>query len=403
MSNKNTKKSKRKNNLNERKTNIKGSGLFSYLQDKTDLSLIIVTILLLLIGLITLLSASSSIGLSDAGDAYYYVKRQIFAIGIGLIFAIIFTFIDYRLFNNKLILGIIIISIFVLIIIVKILGIDEGGATRWIIIGGFNFQPSEIIKIGMIIFMSGLLTRIIKSGEIKTFGKGFMLPLVIIGVIAGLIFKLQNHLSAALVIGVVSIVQMFVAGTNLLYLLITGGLGFIAIAMFILNISANTTDFRAERILAWQDPEKYMQGKGWQIMQSLYAIGSGGLIGVGIGQSRQKQDFLPEPQNDFIASIFAEEFGFIGIIFLLILFMVLLVRATMIAHNTTDTFGKILATGITTLFAIEIIFNLLVITNLVPVTGIGLPFFSYGGTAMVINLIAIGILLSIHRVSNRKE
>lgn len=169
------------------------------------------------------------------------------------------------------------------------------------------------------------------------------------------------------------------------------------------SISANTNDFRAERILAWKNPEKYMQGKGWQIMQSLYAIGSGGLIGVGMGQSRQKQDFLPEPQNDFIAAIFAEEFGFIGVVFLLILFMVLLVRAAMIAHNTIDIFGKILATGITTLFAVEIILNLLVITNLVPVTGIGLPFFSYGGTAMVVNLIAIGILLSIHRISNRKE
>lgn len=389
--------------IKRNETNTKSSGIVSFLQSKIDISLIIVTILLLLIGLITLLSASSSIGLSDTGDAYYYAKKQVFAIGIGLIAALIFTILDYRIFAKKIVLGLIMFSILSLIVLVKILGIDEGGAQRWIIIGGFNFQPSELIKLGMIIFMSGILTKIIKQGKIKSLSKGFLLPLGIIVFIAGLIFFLQNHLSAALVIGVVSVIQMFVAGTNLVYLLTTGGIGLTGIIIFLLNMSADTTNFRAERILAWLDPEKYIQGKGWQIMQSLYAIGSGGLIGVGIGQSRQKQDFLPEPQNDFIAAIFAEEFGFVGIIFLLILFLVLLVRAAMIAHNTTDIFGKILATGITTLFAVEIIFNLLVITNLVPVTGIGLPFFSYGGTAMVVNLIAIGILLSIYRISNRKE
>lgn len=400
---KNINKKRKTEKKSNEKDKILGKRLFSYLQSKTDLSLIIVTILLILIGLITLLSASSSIGLSDTSDAYYFVKKQVVSIGIGIILALIFVFVDYRLFNSKLVLGIIIISIIALIILVRISGLEEGGAIRWIVIGGFNFQPSEVIKIGMIIFMAGILTRIIKLGEIKKVGKGFFLPLVIIGVVSGLIFVLQNHLSAALVIGAVSVIQMFVAGTNLICLFSAGGLGLTGVIAFVLSISSNTTDFRAERILAWRDPERYLQGKGWQIMQSLYAIGSGGLLGVGIGQSRQKQDFLPEPQNDFIASIFAEEFGFVGIVFLLILFMVLLVRSAMIAHNTTDTFGKLLATGITALFAVEIIFNLLVITNLVPVTGIGLPFFSYGGTAMVVNLIAIGILLNIHKISNRKE
>ena len=254
-------------------TNTKSSGIVSFLQSKIDISLIIVTILLLLIGLITLLSASSSIGLSDTGDAYYYAKKQVFAIGIGLIAALIFTIIDYRIFAKKIVLGLIMFSILSLIALVKILGIDEGGAQRWIIIGGFNFQPSEFIKLGMIIFMSGILTKIIKQGKIKSLSKGFLLPLGIIVFIAGLIFFLQNHLSAALVIGVVSVIQMFVAGTNLVYLLTTGGIGLTGIIIFLLNISADTTNFRAERILAWLDPEKYIQGKGWQIMQSLYAIG----------------------------------------------------------------------------------------------------------------------------------
>lgn len=375
----------------------------SFWVKNTDLPLIIVTAFLILIGLITLLSASSSIALSESSDAYFYVKKQVVAIVIGVVAAIVFMIIDYRIFNKKIVLGIIIVSVVAMIILVRMAGLDEGGATRWIMIGSFNFQPSELIKLGMIVFISGLLTKVVKDGKIKTLGQGFFLPLVITGVIAALIFVLQNHLSAAIVIVAVAVAQMFIAGTNLVYLLVTGGVGIAGILIVLASISSDTSNFRAERILAWRDPEKYSQGKGWQIMQSLYAIGSGGIFGVGMGESRQKQDFLPEPQNDFIASIYAEEFGFIGVVFLLVFFMILLIRAAMIAHNTTDTFGKLLATGITALFAVEIIFNLLVITNLVPVTGIGLPFFSYGGTAMVINLVAIGILLNIHKISNRKD
>ena len=392
-----------KKTKNKSKRGIEKVKSESFWKKNTDLPLIVVTILLLIIGLITLLSASSSRGLSDATDSYYYVKRQVIAVVVGIVGAGIFMMIDYRKFNNKAILFLILMGILGLIFLVKITGIGEGGATRWIIIGGFNFQPSEFIKLGMIIFTAGLLTKIIKEGSISSLSKGFLLPIVITGVIAILIYKWQNHLSAAVVVAGITFAQMFIAGTKLIYLLSTLGVGIAGIVYFIANISANTESFRVARILAWKNPEAYSQGYGWQILQSLYAIGSGGMIGLGIGQSRQKQEFLPEPQNDFIASIYAEETGFIGSMFLLVIFVILLHRAVTIAHNTKDVFGKILATGITALFAIEIIFNFLVITNLVPVTGIGLPFFSYGGTAMVVNLIAVGILLSIHRISNRKE
>ena len=368
-----------------------------------DIPLVVATIILILVGMLTLLSASSSIGLTDTGDPYFYVKKQTISLLIGIVGAIVMMFVNYKKFNNKIILLSIMILMLSLIAIVKISGIDEYGATRWVNILGFNFQPSEFIKLGMIIFMAGFLNNLIRKRKIKTFWKGFISPLIIAVFVAGLIFQFQNHLSAALVIIVVTVIQMLVAGINLFYFFAAAGIGLTGATVFLVNVSSETSGFRAERILAWRNPEQYSQGKGYQILQSLYAIGSGGLFGLGVGASRQKQDLLPFPQNDFIASIFAEEFGFIGVALLLILFVFLLSRGVKIAYNTKDIFGKLLAIGITGLFAVEIVFNLFVITNIIPVTGIGLPFFSYGGTAMIVNLLAIGILLNIHRVSNRKE
>ena len=392
--------SKRKSNKS--KKNTKDIGSTSFWNRNIDVPLVLATVFLLLIGLITLLSASSSIGLSDTGDAYYYVKKQVEAMVIGLVLATIAVFVNYRVYNSKIFSLITFIAIIAFILIVKVSGIDEGGATRWVVIGGVSFQPSEFIKLGMIVLMASLLTRLVKSGEIKSLGKGFIMPLFLAGIIAGMIFFFQNHLSAAFVIMAVTLVQMFVAGISLAPLVVSGGLGIAGVVTYIVSISSSKSDFRSERIQAWLDPQKFSQGKGWQIMQSLYAIGSGGLFGVGMGESRQKHDFLPEPQNDFIASIFAEEFGFFGVGILITIFSVFLIRAATIAHHTTDTFGKLLAIGITVLFGVEIVLNLFVITNIIPVTGIGLPFFSYGGTAMLVNLVAIGILLNIKRESNRR-
>lgn len=394
---------KKKTSKDKTKNKASKSSFKDFWLKNIDFSLVLFTVLLVLIGLLTLLSASSSIGLTDAGDPYYYVKKQIQALGIGLIISIGIMFLDYRKLNNKFVMSVIMISIVSLIIIVQIIGLDEGGATRWVNIGIINFQPSELIKLGMIVFMAGFLQRLVKNRNIKKFWKGFTLPLGIAGVVAFAIFYFQNHLSAAAVIGIVTLTQMIVAGVNIGFVLGLMGLSTAILTTILVNLGSDASDFRSERILAWRNPEKYSQGRGYQIIQSLYAIGSGGIFGLGMGESRQKQDLLPFPQNDFIASIFAEEFGFIGVVLLLLLFMALLIRAAMIAHNTKDMFGKLLAFGITTLFAVEIILNLLVITNLVPVTGIGLPFFSYGGTAMIVNLVAIGLLLSIHRTSNRKE
>ena len=386
-----------------KETKVREEGKSNFLTRNTDLPLIIATVLLILIGLITLLSASSSKGLSVEGDAYFFVKRQVRYLVFGLVAAVVLTFIDYRKYNNIALLGLIGMGIFASLVLVKVSGIDEGGAARWVNIGGINFQPSEFIKLGMIIIIAGLLARTVKEGEIKTFGKGFAIPLALAGVVAILVLVWQTHLSAAFIIGLITVTQMFVAGSNIIYLLGLLILGVLGLVYVLSGISPESESFRAARVLAWKDPYKYSQGAGWQILQSLYAIGSGGIIGLGIGQSRQKQDFLPEPQNDFIASIFAEEFGFIGVTTLIAIFAILIIRAIMIARNTDDLFGKLIAIGITMLFASEIILNFLVITNLMPVTGIGLPFFSYGGTAMIANLMAIGVLMSIHRNSQRKE
>lgn len=277
------------------------------------------------------------------------------------------------------------------------------GAKRWIRIGGFNFQPSEVAKLGLIIFFASLLTDIKENGKIKSLLKGAIFPLIFLLPVAFAIYVLQNHFSATLIIGAVTVIQMLVAGVRLshLVLLVIAVLPFLGIYINIKN-EHDGGSFRMTRVQTWLNPWNDITGEGWQIVQSLYAIGSGGLFGAGLGQSKQKYLYLPEPQNDFIFAVLAEELGYFGCLAVIILFLIFVWRGIVISMNSRDTFGSLVAIGIVSLIGLQAIINIAVVTNTMPVTGMELPFFSYGGTAIIVNLLAVGVLLNISRSSKLK-
>lgn len=279
------------------------------------------------------------------------------------------------------------------------------GARRWIVIAGFNFQPSEFAKIGFILFFASILSDVKEHGKIKMYRYGFLYPIIFMGPIVGAILILQNHFSATFIISVVTIVQMFIAGTKLSHFIVTGLAGVVVGGGALIAKNGGLTlgtDFRSSRIQTWLDPFSDPKGDGWQIIQSWYAIGSGGLFGVGLGESKQKYLYIPEPHNDFIFAVLAEELGFIGCALVIALFAVLVWRGITIAMKAPDMFGNLLAAGITSMIALQVLINIAVVTSSMPVTGMPLPFFSYGGTALMIILAAVGILLSVSRAGNRE-
>ena len=354
-------------------------------------------------GLIMLLSASAPKSLAENDNSYEYIMKQGIVAAIGLFFMMILSKIDYR--NYRKLKWIIYIGFVVLLIIVGFVGIGENGAKRWINILGFSFQPSEFAKIGFIIFYAAILSDMKEKNKIKKFVPGFVYPLMFLLPVAYAVFILQNHFSATFIIAAITCVQMFVAGSMLRYFLGVGLVGVGGLALYILKgiASGETDSFRLGRIETWLNIEADLTGAGWQINQSLYAIGSGGLFGLGLGNSRQKYLYLPEPQNDFIFAVLAEELGFIGSIFVIILFALFVWRGIIIAIKAEDNFGTLIAIGITTMIGLQALINIAVVTNTIPVTGMPLPFFSYGGSAMLADLMAVGILLSVSRNSKKNN
>ncbi len=367
-----------------------------FLSGKFDYSTLIITLLLLCIGLIILLSASTPKSLSENGRSYDYIIRQGLVAGGGLVLLVVLSKIDYRIYRNFK--WIIYVGCIVLLILVGFIGMGENGARRWIRILGFSFQPSEFAKVGFIIFYAALLSDMKEKGKIKKLVPGFIFPLMFLIPVAYSILILQNHFSATFVIGVITVVQMFVAGSSFKYFFGSGAIGVIGLLGYLLKNSTGSSEgFRMGRIQTWLNVESDLTGTGWQINQSLYAIGSGGLFGVGLGNSKQKYLYLPEPHNDFIFSVLAEELGFIGCIIVIALFALFVWRGIVISIKAEDTFGTLIAIGITTMIGIQALINIAVVTNTIPVTGMSLPFFSYGGSAMLADLIAVGILLSVSR------
>ncbi len=388
------------------KVKKKKSNKFSLItKGSIDYVLLIVVILLVAMGLIMVLSASSAAALSESGDSYKYFSRQLIFTVVGGILLFILCRIDYKIYRRLKWFAY--IAIVGLLFLVGVMGLSEGGATRWIRLGPINFQPSELAKGVLIVFYASLLTDIIEQGKIRKLGNGCIYPLIFFAPIAVAVLIIQNHMSATLVMGFVLVVQMLIAGVRFRHFallgisFLVGGLSFLKI--FGISLKSGIGGFRVDRFQTWLDPFSDITGDGWQIVQSLYAIGSGGVFGAGLGQSRQKYLYLPEPQNDFIFAVLAEELGYIGCLMVIILFAIFIWRGILISMKARDTFGSLIAIGITTLIGLQAILNIAVVTGTIPVTGMELPFFSYGGTAMVCNLALVGILLNISRTAKKDK
>ena len=367
-------------------------------QGQFDFILFITVLVMLGFGLVMVLSASSPSALSEGKTSYAYVTTQAISAGIGIIAMLAISKIDYRRWG-KLYRIIYIGSILILLAVrLPVIGKSANGAYRWIkITNSLNFQPSELVKIGMIIFFARYLTE--HKADLNKFFKGFICPLLWVAPIIVILVFVQSHLSASVIIIMIVVILMLMAGTKMKYFITVGapiaGIG--GIALYILAKYFESGAYRLARITSFMDPWADPTGKGWQVIQSLYAIGSGGLFGVGLGNSTQKYLYLPEPQNDFIFSVIAEELGFVGCLAVMLLFGIFIWRGVLIAMKAPDSFGSLVAIGITSLIGLQAIINIAVVTSSMPNTGMPLPFFSYGGTALLILLCAVGILLNISR------
>ena len=364
-----------------------------------DYSLVAVIILLTCFGLIMLYSTSSYLAEVQQGDDMFYFRKQALISGASIIGALVISRIDYHILTRfiTLLYG---MAIVLMMLVKTNLGITANGARRWLGVGeSLSFQPSEIAKIAVIVCLPYMIVHMGK--KVKTL-KACMLLGAMGGALAFVAYVFTDNLSTAIIIFCITAGLIFVAHPNVKPFLIIGGVGLALIIMLILFLNATVDpatneNFRIQRILVWLHPEDFASGDGYQTIQALYAIGSGGLLGRGLGNSIQKLGSVPEAQNDMIFSIVCEELGILGGVMVLLLFAYLLYRLFFIAQNAPDMFGSLMAAGIFIHIALQVIFNIAVVVNLMPNTGITLPFISYGGTSIVFLMAEMGLALSISR------
>ena len=381
----------------------KMEGFSKFLNNSVDFTLVITVLLLLSLGLVMVLSASSPTALQKYDKSYYFFVRQLIFAVLGLFGMYFISKIDYRIYQ-KFYKHAWILSI-ILLISVFAFGSDSHGAKRWIYITkSLSFQPSEIVKFLIIIFYGGILVK--DRDDLGKFWKGLVKHILFLVPIIALLL-LEPHVSTSMVIIIICCIMMIMAGCKFWQFLVSGivavgGIGSIATVLYMASAKFQEKfQYIVTRFITFTDPWKDATGDGWQIIQSLYAIGSGGLFGAGLGESKQKYLYLSEPHNDFIFSIIAEELGFVGCILVFVLFAVFIWRGVLIAMKAPDMFGSLVAVGITSLVGVQAIINVAVVTSSMPVTGMQLPFFSYGGTALFILLCEFGVLLSISRAGNK--
>ena len=377
-----------------------------------DLPFLMLVLLLVGIGLIMVFSASYASAYYDAkvgNNPLFYIKRQAMFAAVGVAVMYLVSKINYqtlRILSIPLLVG----SIGLLVLVLTPLGVEINGAQRWLkifLVAGPTYQPSEIAKIAVIVFFATRLSkrdtekkrkytnRTLTGRTLNRLEHVGFLELVpyglVLGTVLGLVL-LEHHMSGTILVMVGAASVLFAAGINLGWFIGAGSMAAAALAFIMLN-----TPYMTRRIELWLNPWLDPRDKGYQTIQSLYAIGSGGLLGRGLGKSMQKFLYIPEPENDFVFSIVVEELGFVGAAIVLLLFALLILRGYWLALHARDKFGTLTIVGITTLMAVQVFLNIGVITNLIPNTGISLPFFSYGGTALVMNLAEMGIILSISR------
>lgn len=366
-----------------------------------DVEFFSITMILLAFGLVMLFSASVPTALYSStydNDKYAIFRSQLMWAGLGIVGMFFFAFIvDYKKLKRWVNFAFIVCLI--LMLLVPFIGVERNGATRWLGFGGFTIQPSELLKFALIAFLAKWLSDDKDGTKIQDFKTGFLPPIMAVG-ISCVLCVAQSHLSAMVIIAGIGLVILLVGGSRWSHLSIVGILGVIAVAAL-----AVTSDYRWKRLTAFIDPEADPADTGYQILQSLYAIASGGVFGLGLGQSRQKHLYLPEATNDYIFAIVCEELGLLGAIILLALFALFVYRGMKIAFHAPDKFGMFLAFGVSALVALQVIINVGVDTSTFPSTGMQLPFFSSGGSALVFLLCAVGILLNIssHIPKEKKE
>ena len=369
----------------------------------SDYTLLFIVLFLLAFGLVMLYSTSAYDANLTYNDSTYLFRKQIFSTLAGLVVLFIVSHLPYHLWERFAVIGYGVSVALVLLIIP--FGIEANGAKRWLRVFGLSLQPAEVAKLAMILFLAYLICKM--GRNIRTM-KGFLVVLGAAAPISGLIYVITRNLSSAIIIMGIAVVMLFVACPDYKRFIILGLIGIAGVAGIVFLIvkmseSGSVGSFRGERILAWLDPEAYASGKGFQTLQALYAIGSGGILGKGLGQSMQKLGFLPEAQNDMIFSIICEELGLFGAIAVLMMFILLIWRCMIIANNAPDLFGALLVVGVMGHIAIQVILNVAVVTNTIPNTGISLPFISYGGSSVMFLLAEIGIVFSVGRGIRLKD
>jgi len=362
-------------------------------QGRIDVTFLSLVLVILTIGLVMLFSSSYAYSYEYYGTSYRFIIRQFAFAVAGVIIMLIVSKIDYHFWRNFtwiIYFGTLLLLLFVWIMPPMVSGMD---VKRWVVIGPINFQPSEIAKFAIVLVFSNLIAANQKQM------KSFKFICVLVGLLGAvcLLVVLEPHLSATILIFLIGIVLLIVGGLQKRYIL--GGLG-LGVGGGVLAIATGVIGYGSDRIKYWLNPYLDSKGKGFQTIQSLLAIGSGGVLGRGIGQSRQKHLWVPEPHNDFIFSIVCEELGLVGAVVILILFALLVWRGFTIAMRAQDKFGSLMAIGLTFQVGLQAMLNIWVVTNTIPNTGISLPFFSYGGTALMILLAEMGIVLSVSRGAN---
>lgn len=357
-----------------------------------DSSFLVLVLIVLTCGLVMMFSASYAYAYYYFDNSFHFITRQLFFAVLGVFVMMVVSFVDYHVLHRFVVP---VMAVTVVLLVVVLFMPEINYVHRWINLGFTTFQPSEFAKFSVVLSFAHLIS--VNYSRMKTFKYGILPFALILGVFAVLLM-LEPHLSATVLICLIGAVMMFVGGSNLKWFALVAAVGVAGLALAAMN--EDIIAYATSRFAYWLDPFSDPQGKGYQTLQSLYAIASGGLLGLGIGQSRQKYLYLPEPQNDFVFAVVCEELGFVGAVFIILLFALLIWRGFAIAAKARDRFGSMLAVGLTAQLGLQVILNIAVVTNTIPNTGISMPFFSYGGTALVMLLAQMGVVLSVSRQSS---
>jgi len=355
-----------------------------------DITLLFPVLFLVGVGIVMVYSASSALALKKFGTSYYFLKKQsIFAL-LGIVVLVVSCHIPYRVYRSLAYPLLFLAILFLTVILISGFGYSAGGAKRWFRFAGFTFQPSEFARFALVIYLAYSMNR--KMDRIKEFSVGF-LPHVLVLCLFTVLIMLQPDFGSVVIFGAITWIMLFVGGVRILYLL-----GSMVLALPAVYYMMAGADYRIQRIMSFMNPWQYSGDKGYQVVHSLLAFGTGGIWGAGIGKGYQKLFYLPEPHTDFIFSVIGEELGLVGVLIILGLYSVILWKGISIARNSPDAFGSFVAVGLTTAMGLQIFINMGVALGLLPTKGLTLPFLSYGGTSLLMNMASIGILMNISGV-----